>query len=156
MSKARIRLIKILNPDVKIIMIFRHPVERAFSNAKMDLVKNRGIDFRPENEHYFLKHYQSQAEKYDYEKILKNWFSVFNRSQILILSLEDIEQKPFQVMEKTYNFLGRKINLNHDLFENPNAIVTKPMPKSHRSFLEMKTANTIRFWDNNSDIFRLD
>src|SRR5690606_22189836 len=70
MSKFRIRLIKKLNPNIKIILIFRHPIDRAFSNAKMDLAR-KGIELNAENDHYFLNHYKGQIKRYDYEKIIK-------------------------------------------------------------------------------------
>lgn len=155
MSRTRIRLIKKLNPDIKIILVFRQPAERAFSNAKMDLVRNKGIELKSENEHYFINHYKSQGRKYDYKKIINNWISVFDESQILVLSLEDIGEKPGKVIEKVYDFLGRKVNINHDLYENPNATISKPMPTSHLKFLNGYIGDIIDYWDNNQSLFRI-
>lgn len=94
MRKNRIKLIKKLNPSIKIILIFRDPVERAFSNAKMDLIRKREVKLSNENDYLFFKNYDSQLRRYDYKKILDKWYDVFSKDQILILSLEDIKSHP--------------------------------------------------------------
>lgn len=155
MSISRIKLIKKLKPDVKIILVFRDPVDRAFSNAKMDLSR-KGVALNSENEQYFLDHYKSQGKLYDYERILNNWYSVFETSQILVLSLEDIGEKPLKVIEKIYTFLGREINIDHDLYENPNATAKSNIPLSHRSYLEATIGSIITYWESNRSLFRIE
>src|SRR5690606_18762263 len=123
MSLWRIRLIRKLNPSIKIILIFRDPVKRCFSNTKMDLMRVKGLELKPENDPLFFKSYKSQTRKYSYQKILKNWFKVFDESQILVLSMEDIKNKPFQVLEKTSRFLGKQVVENSaNLFEPKNKL----------------------------------
>ena len=156
MSRWRIRLIKKLNPSVKIILIFRDPVKRYFSNTKMDLMRVKGLELKPENDPLFFKSYKSQIKKYNYQKILKNWFSVFDKSQILILSMEDIKNQPIQVLERTCEFLGKpfegsQINLN----EARNTTVPVPIPVSHREYLGRELSETIEYWNANQKMFRL-
>src|SRR5690606_24292749 len=129
MSRWRIKLIKKLNPQIKIILIFREPIERAFSNAKMDLIRVRKIELKPENDHYFLKNYKSIKNLYNYKRILDNWYSVFEKSQILILSMEDIKKNPNRVLEKTHHFLGTEFKGNYSEAARPkNVTVAQPIP----------------------------
>lgn len=155
MPKRRIKLLKKLNPELKIILVFRDPIERAHSNAKMDLSR-RGINVLPENEGYYLEHYKSQANQYNYEKIINNWKSLFGKDKLLILSQEDIGEKPSKVIKKIYSFLGRDMGIEHDIFENPNATSKKPIPISHQMFLKKHIASIIKYWEDNQVLFRLD
>src|SRR5690606_22733240 len=100
-------------------------------------------------------HYKGQIKRYDYEKIIKKWLSVFDSSQVLILSMEDIGQKPYELIEKVYAFLGRAVNLNHDLNEKSNATDSKPIPSTHIKFLEKNIRDVINYWEGNKVLFRL-
>ena len=157
MSKMKIKLIKKLNPTIKIILIFRDPVERTFSNAKMDLIRKKNISLIPENDSAFYKHYDSQFERYNYEKILKKWYCVFPKDQILVLSLEDIKLKPQNVLKRVFCFF----NIDDDFKKYrmdvaKNETQAKPIPEAHRAYIERKIPDTIKFWNNNKRIFRLE
>src|SRR5690606_34441299 len=112
LSKRRIKLIKKLNPKIKIILIFRHPIERAFSNAKMDLFRT-GITISPKTDESFFSHYKNQSKIYNYQRILKNWYSILSKSQVLLLSQEDIGENPEKVIAAVYEFLERPSNFDH-------------------------------------------
>lgn len=154
LSRRRIKLIKKLNPDVKIILIFRDPIARAFSNAKMDLFR-AGVTLEPQNDELFFQHYKKQSKIYNYKRILENWRAVFPKSQLLILSNEDIGENPEKIIEKIYSFLDRPIHFDHDLNENPNATLSRPMPIFHEEFLKKEFHSDITFWNSNSSTFRL-
>ena len=64
MSIPGIKYIKRLNPKIKILMLLRDHVLRAFSHAKMDLLRNKGIG--PENEilKYYIKSIMKQPQKF--------------------------------------------------------------------------------------------
>lgn len=157
MHISRLKLIKRLNPQIKIILLFRDPVERAFSNAKMDLIRNRGINLKPENDHYFLKSYKGQLIKHNYQRVLNRWHSVFDKSQILILSMEDVKEHPIKVLEKTHAFLGVNFSNNYTgLQERKNVTLSKPIPNSHLVYLKKHLSETIDYWENNQDLFRLE
>jgi len=93
------------NPDFRIVVTLRDPVERAFSNhlhevhaghiGGPDLSFERGF---ANNEMYL---YQSR-----YATHLKHWLRVFAREQILILLQEEIADDPRGSAKKLYVFLG--------------------------------------------------
>jgi len=156
MSITRIKFIKKLNPTIKIILIFRDPIERAFSNAKMDLIRKKNIILTPENNKLFFKHYDSQLRRYDYEKILKKWDSVFPKEQLLILSLEDIKAQPQNVLKKVFAFFDVRCELkDFSLNEAKNVTKAAPIPEVHRKYIETQIPDMIKFWNENAEIFRI-
>jgi hypothetical protein len=156
MSTTRIKLIKKLNPTIKIILIFRDPIERAFSNAKMDLIRKKNIILTPENNKLFFNNYDSQLRRYDYEKILKKWGSVFPKEQLLILSLEDIKAQPQNVLKKVFTFFDTEYKpQNFSLDEAKNTTKAGPLPESHRKYIIKQIPDIIKFWNENAEIFRI-
>ncbi len=159
MSISRIRLIKKLNPTIKIILIFRNPVDRAFSNAKMDLIRKKDVALTPQNNYLFFRHYDNQLRRYDYEKILKKWWCVFPKEQILILSLEDIKASPKKVLNKVFDFF--EVEQEHrshkpDLNEAKNVTRASSIPKEHKDYIQKQIPEIMEFWNKNDETFRLD
>ena len=105
-------------PDVKIIAIFRNPVDRAYSNYNLGIRENtEKLTFEEtiEEEIRFLENHtfrdavdsrRSYLSKGMYKNQIKLWFDVFPRKQIHVLSTEDMQQKPKQELLKIFRFLG--------------------------------------------------
>ena len=102
----RIKWIHAFEPDVKIIFILRNPIERAWSAAKMAL-KRAQMTRNEASDQWFLDVINSRAsiERGDYEKILRNWYSVFPKNQILVLKFEEISKNPVNFICKCSDFL---------------------------------------------------
>ena len=93
-------------PDVKIIAIFRNPVDRAYSNYNLGLrMKSEKLTFEDaiEEEIQFLENHsflesvnrnRSYISKGFYENQIKLWFNIFPRDQIHLLSTEDMHNNP--------------------------------------------------------------
>ncbi len=91
------------NPKIKVIACLRHPAERAYSQYVMFRYY-----FKKENRP-FDEVVQTQSEFIDkskYYQQLKRYFDLFDRSQILILTLDEIKQSPRDTAHKLYHFLG--------------------------------------------------
>jgi len=103
-------------PNVKIISIFRNPVDRAYSNYNLGVRANTEkstFEDAIDEEIKFLENNsfrdsidrkRSYITKGIYEKQMKSWFDVFPREQIHILSTEEMEQKPQETLLKFLNF----------------------------------------------------
>jgi hypothetical protein len=115
------------NPKTKIIILLRHPGERAFSHFQM--MKRMGIEKLEtfseaiQAEHGRLKkglkylytdslsasfehqHY-TYLSRGKYARQLKRWFHYFSKEQILIIKSEDLFENPIKTLEKVYLFLG--------------------------------------------------
>lgn len=110
------------NPKAKIVIMVRDPVSRAFSHYNMD--RRMGYAVKP-----FLEYLKNEDNKYHrfihqyienslYFKHINNYLEYFDRDQIFILNLDQINKE----IIKLYDFLG--INLIefkfNDKFVNAN------------------------------------
>ena len=110
------RIFKLL-PDIKIISIFRNPVDRAYSNYNLGIrLKTEELSFEDSIEDeikYLEKHSfresidrrRSYLSKGIYENQIQSWLEVFPRKQIHILSTEEMEKDPRETLLKVFKFL---------------------------------------------------
>ena len=115
-----------VNPNQKIIVILRNPVDRAYSHyhvnvkeksekrsfedaifEEMNRIKSERIIqnknknlrvFTPNNIHYLKKGF--------YALQLKSWFKIFPREQILVLSTEEFQEDQNLIYKKIFDFLN--------------------------------------------------
>lgn len=111
-----------LNPDIKLIVLLRNPIERAYSAYQMN--KRMGIDQRETFEdavHYELQRSKEIADDYNYDKhnffylergkydaqlsILKDYFSI---EQLLLIDSQQFFKNTETQLLRVYNFLGIK------------------------------------------------
>ena len=104
------------NPDIKLIFIFRDPVLRAYSHWNMEVQKGNevrpfpaAIDDSLDNL-YPIKAKQhriySYVERGFYYEQMKEVYKYFNKSQVLCLTQEDLQESPQAVLDKVTNYLG--------------------------------------------------
>ena len=116
-------------PDVKLIILLRNPVDRAFSHYSHEVSKGR--EDKPFEDALALEEMRLAGEKdkvmsqedyvsedMDYfsykarghyaDQIIR-WFGYFPRNQILILKTEDFYMYPSGVINEVYKFLDLKI-----------------------------------------------
>jgi len=115
-----------LIPNVKIIVLLRNPVDRAFSDYHMkvklgneklsfeDAIKNEDIRLEGVKEkilndpnyysyHYWLFSYLRQGIYLDQ---LKVWMDIFPKEQFLVLKTEDLNSHPQKILNQIFDFLG--------------------------------------------------
>ena len=82
----KIAYIKKIMPKVKIILLLRHPIDRAWSHAIMDLVTLQCRSFHEITDEAFIGHFTSleSRDKGCYPKIIKNWSKYFSKKQLFI------------------------------------------------------------------------
>ncbi len=111
-------LIQSINPFVKIIIILRDPIERAYSAWKMHRKRFQTKDFMDaindeldnkigENRTFYTSktHYLQRGLYYEQIQELLKWF---NKDNILILISEEIKDNMTEYYNKVYNFLNLK------------------------------------------------
>lgn len=95
------RRIAELLPDVKLVYIMRHPVERFYSNYVFDRSYGHNEPIRETltSRSYVLEtsNYMLQIEKY---------LEHFSRDQMLFLLLDDLKENPERVLNELCDFLG--------------------------------------------------
>ena len=100
-------------PNVKLIVLLRNPVDRAFSQYKQHLFPARKDTF----EELLNEEFTALSEgRHDvdltmlqrgfYAETLTCWLKSFPKEQLLILISEDFYKKPQETMDKIYAFLG--------------------------------------------------
>jgi len=135
-------------PSVKIIAIFRNPVDRAYSNYNLGVRMNtekstfeetidEEIEFLENNPFRdSIDRKRSYVTKGIYEKQIKSWFDVFPREQIHILSTEEMEQKPQETLLKIFKFL-----------EIPEYIIKNPQKQKSAKYEKMNGKTRERLLD---------
>lgn len=105
LNQSTVDQIGTLLPNTKIIFLIRNPVDRIWSQLKM----NKRIRFKSENIDYdeILKiksdfAYQNSA----YTSNLEKWSKNYDSSQIFIGFFEQILQNPEELLSSIYSFLG--------------------------------------------------
>jgi len=118
-SKEAAKEIFEYNQNAKIIICLRSPVERAFSQYKMNL--RLGLATKCFTEEFFqdynlsVKHWANAHLYYElglYSEQIKRYTDVFPKSQIKIILFDDIRQGKDNIIEELSEFLG----VNSELF----------------------------------------
>lgn len=117
--------VKMILPKVKIIVLLRNPVDRAFSNynhmVRMGFEKEsfeNAIDLESErtlgeldkivndNLNYSFKHHHySYLSRSIYHIELERWLQYFNIDRFLFINSEDLYTNPSEIFTQTTNFL---------------------------------------------------
>ena len=144
------RILKII-PNIKLIVLFRNPVDRAYSNyhlgvragseklsfedaIQMELKKLDKINDEIEQDVNKYTTPRSYIAKGFYADQLKIWLELFSSEQLMIVSTEDLESNPQKTLDRIYNFL--KIPKNHRLIPEKQKIAAYPKMKNKtREFL---------------------
>ena len=123
--------IKTYNPDAKIIIMLRDPIDRAFSHYLMDyrlgLVSDSFEDIIDQKSvHKNAKlFYQQYVELSEYANQVKRYLDVFNEKEILFIEYEDLKMDVLGIVKKTYLFLGVNqayvpdVNKKHNTYTMP-------------------------------------
>ena len=144
------RILKIL-PNIKLIVLFRNPVDRAYSNYHLAVregsenlsfedaiqVELKNLDKINDNIKQDVNKYaiaRSYIAKGFYADQLKIWLELFRFEQLIIISTEDLESNPQKTLDNIYDFL--KIPKNHVLIPEKQKIASYPKIKDEtRKFL---------------------
>tara|TARA_B100000953_G_scaffold279234_1_gene255222 strand:+ start:66 stop:653 length:588 start_codon:yes stop_codon:yes gene_type:complete len=157
-----------VNPNQKIIVILRNPVDRAYSHyhvnvkeksekrsfedaifEEMNRIKSERIIqnknknlrvFTPNNIHYLKKGF--------YALQLKSWFKIFPREQILVLSTEEFQEDQNLIYKKIFDFLN---------IPNMKIKSTEKMEKGNYIHMKHDTRNLLLdyFRQCNHELFEL-
>lgn len=110
MRRREIRLTKELFPDLKLILLVRHPVDRMWSALRrhwtysyLDDVADVGKDVSS------MLGYADQrlADAFgDYRAIYRNWTSVFDEDRILLLRFDRMKNEPDRTVARVLDFVG--------------------------------------------------
>jgi hypothetical protein len=137
----RIRFIRRIMPDARLILLLRDPVPRTWSHALMHLVKRRGRAFEDVSEAEFLQFFERDPTRArsSYVRILDNWLSVFPEEQLYVGFFEQISEDPQQLLREIFTHVGVTADVDWSAIPYQEVVhrgVGKPMPEVCRQFLE--------------------
>ncbi|MBX7226792.1 MAG: sulfotransferase [Chitinophagales bacterium] len=116
------------NPEAKIAMILRNPVERAFSQYVMNLRLGKTLekDFLKEIRVDDAKPEKGWGANHQYLMVgmyaaqVKRYLSVFNKEQIRVYLYEDYKKNQRDIVKDLYRFLGVSVDFEVDMSEKLN------------------------------------
>lgn len=152
MDRDVLEEIAVLNPRMKVLMMVRHPVDRAWSHAKKDLVRNRGRrseDVRDsEWKAFFRDPYQLRCARY--EENLANWRACLGDDQVFVGTFEEVEESPAELLGRVTKFLGVSEDPRYVDRELLTSVVNPTgrsvIPERFRLDLEALLAEEIAAW----------
>ncbi len=138
-----------LRPDVKAILMIRHPLERAWSHAKKDLVRNRRRRFEEvaaeEWRTFFADPYQQRCARYG--ELADAWAARLRPGHLFIGVFDEIATRPEAMLLDVMRFLGVRADRRYidPEAKNPvNPTAAMRIPAEHREFLEALYGEEVR------------
>jgi hypothetical protein len=152
MDRERIEEIAALRPDVKVLMMVRNPVERAWSHAKKDLSRNRGREAGEitdaEWQAFFRDPYQMRCAQY--EENIANWRACLGEKNVFLATFEDVQQNPAALLGRVTRFLGVSDDARYVdpelLRSQVNPTGRSEVPERFRKVLEALFAQQLPGW----------
>jgi len=113
-----IKYIHQLMPQVKLIFLMREPKARAWSEAKMEFSVVRGLGNQKISDEEYCDFISSEQcrSRGDYSTILRNWMSVFPKSQIFLGLIDDVRERPEELLMQVFEFLSVPSKLDYSAF----------------------------------------
>lgn len=141
MSVSRIKFLRKIVPDVRLVLMIRNPIDRAWSHARMAMYqKSNGA---PENvtDEEFLNHFlrRRSRSRSDYLSIIDKWLSVFPKDQLFVGIFDDMVNRPEDLLRRVFRHIGVSTDVDfssYPCFDRINKGVSVEMPPNIRVFLE--------------------
>jgi hypothetical protein len=139
--EERIEAVHGFNPDVRLIMSIRNPVERAWSAAKYFCRNQKKVDLvdLPFDEFQAIVTTPLMLQRGDYLEGLERWGRVFDPSQLLVVFHDEIITSPTPTLRTVLEHIGANPAIDESKYPLStifNAGPERAMPDRHRSFLE--------------------
>lgn len=139
LPKSRIEFIRGIMPDVRVILLLRSPIDQAWSETLLRLVKRPGVPFESVDDDRLEEKLRKIAISTDYVAIRDRWESVIPSEQFFIGYFEDVSQRPRRLLKEVFEFIGVEADVDWEQFPydariNPNP--PAPIPSRYRAILE--------------------
>ena len=111
----RIRFIRAIMPDVRLIFIMRNPIERSWSEAVYNVRRAANVDNLddvPLDVFRQLLDSEATVSRSDYLRTLDQWLSVFPQEQLYVAFFELIYQEPQTLLTAVFEHLGVRTDID--------------------------------------------
>ena len=141
LAAARIAFIRAILPRLRLVFLMRNPIDRAWSQAVMNLVERPGRDPADVPDSEFLRHFRDprSVRRGEYLANLERWECFFPAEQIFCGFYESISANGQGLLGKVFRFLGVSAEVDWDRF--PHATIVRPgagvpLPERFRKVLQ--------------------
>lgn len=152
LNKKDISGIRNLFPSLKIILVLRNPIDRAWSQARFYMTRNK-FDIKSETNR--IKEFIDsplQTSRSDYIRMLENWSSCFPKEQIFIGFYDEIVSDSKMFITKVCDYLGIDSNLliqSNMLHKKTNVSLELEMPEEIKEYLGVKYRKEVEYLGEN-------
>jgi Sulfotransferase family len=103
-----VRLVSRVNPDLRVVLLVRNPVERAWSHAQMRYRNDSRFRDERRATQAFIDHFESDRSyaHSDYLKTIDTWTAVFSQDQVFVGFLEDVHRHPRALLKHVCAHIG--------------------------------------------------
>ncbi|MEM7147297.1 MAG: sulfotransferase domain-containing protein, partial [Verrucomicrobiota bacterium] len=132
--------IALLNPDMKVIVMARHPVQRAISHARKDLNRQFNGDEVPEEAILDFVSTGSQLRLGDYPGIVATWRKYLKHDHVMFGDYRLIQGDPVKLLSEVQRFLeirvGKRYTKTRLLRERINPTEKAPLSEAVQQQIE--------------------
>ena len=150
LPRATIRDIHRERPDLKLILLLRNPIERAWSGATMDLADRHGRTVAEIPQHEFEAYLRTQGsiQRGTYSAIIDRWTEFFPSEQLFVGFFESIQEQPEQLFRAVLDPIGVSSDIRAEEYELGSVVVPELDParcskESARKLGDKRTAQRI-------------
>lgn len=136
LPESRIQFIRDLMPAVRLILILRNPVERAWSEALVALLRDADKHFDELDEAELTG--MLDKVRMNYSMVIDNWLKFFSEDQFHICFFDDIKNDPESLLMNVFRHIGVDTRLDYQqlgLHEVVNKGIPIPPQPPYRSHL---------------------
>ncbi len=136
LSRSRIQFIRNLLPAVRLILILRDPIERAWSEALVALLRDKGRRFEQLTETELTG--MLNKVQMNYSMLIDNWLKFFDENQLHICFFDDIKNDPESLLRNVFRHIGADTQLEYQelgLHEVVNRGMQIPLQPPYRDYL---------------------
>lgn len=144
-----IKEIVILNPEIKIILMIRNPVDCAWSHTKLRFMMQGGKKYSdiPDQvlEKFFHEDYMIAFGHYTLQ--IENWSAFLRQDNLFIGYFDDIRSSPEDLLLRIYRFIGVSSDLKyigHSTHEIINKSESIDIPQRYKEMLKEIFADELK------------
>jgi hypothetical protein len=138
LSPRRIEIIRKVMPDVRLVLLLRNPIDRAWSHVRL-LMKTLALDPATLSRSWYSEQFHGRTHRRgDYLSFLRNWEAHFPREQLLVCFFEEMASDPQQLLRGVFRHIGVSEEVDWSRFPwdvGANAGLPLALPDEYREEL---------------------
>ena len=150
LPEQEIKHISNILPNLKIIILLRNPIDRAWSKAKMNLCQHQGKKKNTVKEEAFYNHFDKAYKQLpSYVSLIENWYKYFEPQSVYIGYYDKLVEQPSILFDEICNFLEIKpsllpISYRNKLSEKVNKGLDIDIPNQYLVYLSKMYSDCIK------------